>query len=364
MRNRFHSLCPYFAMFPDSFATEWIERLTRPGETVLDPFCGRGTTALSATLAGRHCISCDVNDVAYCLTKAKTNPPSLKGLQGRLSVLEKQFAPDDWKKQLQGCPEFFHHAFAPSTLTQLLYLRGALSWQASRVDNMIAALALGSLHGESQVSPSYFSNQMPRTISTKPGYSIRFWASRGLTAPKRDVFSILRQRAAYRYESPLPKGRSLVLHDDMRTLPRRLSGWPEPVRCVITSPPYLDVTSFEEDQWLRLWFLGGPPHPTRGRISRDDRYARQDQYWHFIGDMWRSMGSVLGRRAHIVIRIGSRTVSPRQLERVLTASSQISGRGVHLVSSKVTQMKNRQTDAFRPGSKGCAYELDCHYKMR
>ena len=24
-------------------------------------------------------------------------------------------------------------------------------------------------------------------------------------------------------------------------------------------PPYLDVTHFEEDQWLRLWFLGGPP---------------------------------------------------------------------------------------------------------
>lgn len=36
------------------------------------------------------------------------------------------------------------------------------------------------------------------------------------------------------------------------------------VRCVITSPPYLDVTNFEEDQWLRLWFQGGPPKPTWG----------------------------------------------------------------------------------------------------
>jgi len=257
MRNRFHSICPYLAMFPDSFASGWIERLTRPGETVLDPFCGRGTTALSAALAGRNSISCDVNDVAYCLTQAKTNSPAIKSVKARLSALQQEFEASDWRPQTRQSSEFFHHAFSPSTLGQLLFLRATLSWRTSRVDNMIAALALGSLHGESQVSPNYFSNQMPRTISTKPGYSVRFWVSRQLKAPKRDVFAILRGRAAYRYESPLPTGRSLVLHADMRTLPRHLSNWPEPVRCVITSPPYLDVTSFEEDQWLRLWFLGG-----------------------------------------------------------------------------------------------------------
>src|SRR5439155_24357395 len=129
----------------------------------------------------------------------------------------------------------------------------------------LAALALGSLHGESDKSAAYFSNQMPRTISTKPSYSIRFWQQRELVAPERDVFDILEQRLRFRFESERPKGEALVIHRDMRELPQMIDLLPGPIRCVITSPPYFDVTNFEEDQWLRLWFLGGPPHPTRSR---------------------------------------------------------------------------------------------------
>ena len=34
MRHRFHSICPYFAMFPESFAETWISNLTKRGDTV------------------------------------------------------------------------------------------------------------------------------------------------------------------------------------------------------------------------------------------------------------------------------------------------------------------------------------------
>src|SRR5260370_33378460 len=71
MRHRFHALCPYFAMFPESFASTWIERLTKPGEVVLDPFSGRGTTAFQALLMRRRAIACDVNDVASWPRRAK-----------------------------------------------------------------------------------------------------------------------------------------------------------------------------------------------------------------------------------------------------------------------------------------------------
>jgi len=363
MRNRFHSLCPYFAMFPESFAARWINRLTRPGDTILDPFSGRGTTALTATLAGRCAVSCDVNDVAFCLTKAKTNAPVLDSVVTRLAVLKRGFESRKWARDAQQSPEFFQYAYSADTLSQLLYLRESLEWRTSRVDNMLAALVLGSLHGESRASPNYFSNQMPRTISTKPAYSVRFWQRHAMQAPARDVFEILRGRAAYRYESPIPRQASLVLHTDMRNLPRELKRWTRPIRCVITSPPYLNVTNFEEDQWLRLWFLGGPPHPTRGRVSRDDRYERPDQYWSFVADLWRSLGAVLAADAHVVIRIGSRSMAPKKLKQVLSATSQLSKRKVHLISARVSQMRNRQTDVFNPGSTGCSYELDCHFRV-
>ena len=50
MRNRLHSICPYFAMFPEEFARNHIENLTDKGDLVLDPFSGRGTTLLQALL--------------------------------------------------------------------------------------------------------------------------------------------------------------------------------------------------------------------------------------------------------------------------------------------------------------------------
>ena len=294
MRHRFHSICPYFAMFPESFADKWISELTRPGEVVLDPFSGRGTTATCALLAGQRAVAADVNDVAYCLTKAKTNSPTLKTVQTRLRSLKSSFVSEPLgEKSCEPagvCPDAFH----PDTLRQIVYFRETLAWRTRKSDVMLAALGLGSLHGESTRSQAYFSNQMPRTISAKkPAYSIRFWKERGLQAPRRDVFHVLEQRLQYRYVSPRPQGEALILHRDMRELPWLADSLPGPIRCVITSPPYFHVTNFEEDQWLRLWFLGGPPHPTKNRLSRDDRHCFAADYWRFVSDMWRSLGSTV-----------------------------------------------------------------------
>jgi hypothetical protein len=350
-------------MFPESFAEHWIKRLTKADDLVLDPFSGRGTTALTALLCGRKAISSDVNDVAVCLTRAKTKPPSLGRLKSRITQLKSEFKAKEWESATRGADEFFQCAYAPATLGQLLYLRKTVDWKKSRVDNMIAALVLGSLHGETN-STRYLSNQMPRTISTKPRYSVTFWRDRKLVAPERDAFKILGEMAAFRYESPLPNGSSIVLHTDMRNLPRVIdTPKTDRIRCAITSPPYMDVTSFEEDQWLRLWFLGGLSYPKKGSMSRDDRHGTADNYWSFIGDMWRSLGAIMADRSHVVIRIGSRKISPDLLKRGLTGCAQFSGRKIKLVSSQVTEIKRRQTDAFRPGSTGCGVELDCHFRF-
>lgn len=350
-------------MFPETFAEYWIKKLTKPKDMVLDPFSGRGTTALTALLCGRNAISSDVNDVAVCLTKAKTTAPTLDRVKARLSGLRKDFDKTKWRKAAKEADEFFQYAYAPATLMQLFYLRHALNWKESRVDNMLAALTLGSLHGE-VTSKRYLSNQMPRTISTKPRYSVKFWKARDLVAPERDAFDILLDMAKFRYESPVPDGQSVILHTDMRNLPRVIEvNKKKPIKCAITSPPYLNVTSFEEDQWLRLWFLGGPSYPRKGPMSRDDRHGTADNYWSFIGDMWRSLGAVMGEDGHVVLRIGSTNIAPEILKNALKGCAQFSGRKVKLVSSEVTEIKRRQTDAFRPGTKGCVVELDCHFQF-
>lgn len=50
---------------------EIIERLTNPGDTVVDPFAGGGTTLLAAHSLGRHAIGCDIEQDAVDATKAR-----------------------------------------------------------------------------------------------------------------------------------------------------------------------------------------------------------------------------------------------------------------------------------------------------
>lgn len=330
---------------------------------LLDPFCGRGTLPFQALLTGRRAVGCDVNPEAHCVTRAKTSAPSLPIVRRRLAALEAAYAPPAWETERRRLPQFFGAAYRPETLRQLLFLRRHLKWQRSDTDSMIAAVVLGALHGESERSPSFLSNQMPHTISTKPEYSVRYWRRHGFKAPRRDVFDLARVHLSFRYATAPPNGRGIALRMDMRDLPRVAAGLPGPIRTVITSPPYLDVTRFEEDQWLRLWFLGGPPRPSYGRVSRDDRHSSAEGYWSLIADFWRMLGLVLAPRANVVVRLGAVRSSPEQLVRALAGAAVASRRKVGLAFHEVTQIKKRQTPVFRPGARGCTVEVDCHFTV-
>jgi len=50
-----------------------ILKYSKPGELVLDYFCGAGTTAVECKLLGRRCIAFDINDKAVRLVKRNIN---------------------------------------------------------------------------------------------------------------------------------------------------------------------------------------------------------------------------------------------------------------------------------------------------
>ena len=201
MRHRFHSLCPYFAMFPETFVEKHLAA-TKFNGVVFDPFCGRGTTIFESLIRERAAAGCDIHPVAVCVSGAKSDPPTRVAVLERLSRLEEEssgFQPVDHARELS---EFFSLCFDPATYTQVQFLRESLSWRQDRTDRFIAALCLGALHGESHRSPNYFGNRMARTISTKPGYSVRWWRRHGYRPPFRDAFAILRYMNDYRFRTP------------------------------------------------------------------------------------------------------------------------------------------------------------------
>lgn len=67
-----HSFYRYPARFSPQFARKAIEVFTSPGDVVLDPFMGGGTTVVESLAIGRRCIGSDLNPLSSFLARVKT----------------------------------------------------------------------------------------------------------------------------------------------------------------------------------------------------------------------------------------------------------------------------------------------------
>lgn len=363
MRHPLHSICPYFAMFPEGFVAEQLYAYTRPGDVVLDPFCGRGTTVLESLLNNRQGLGTDINPVAACIAGAKANVPALKSVLNRVEELSARFK-EEMANEVPPT-EFFEHCFHRDTYAEVAFLRGALAWRRSATDRFIAAVVLGVLHGESHRSGMYLSNRMPRTISTKPDYSVRWWRERGLHPPRRETFEVLREAVRFRFSQPPPERRGSVKLSDARRCGQVLKKHTGSVALVVTSPPYIDTTDYAEDQWLRLWFLGGDPKPVL-RLHKDDRHTLTESYWNFLEEVWRGCAPLLRDTARVVVRIGGTKLGKPELSQGLRGSlvRGLSGRTIRALSQgSSSRITKRQTNSFRPGTSPDRLEHDFTFSV-
>ena len=69
-----HNFYRYPARMSPDLARYVIEEFTSPGEMVLDPFMGGGTTIVESLALGRRAIGIDINPVAHFVTRVKTTP--------------------------------------------------------------------------------------------------------------------------------------------------------------------------------------------------------------------------------------------------------------------------------------------------
>ena len=69
-----HDYYRYPARFPPRFVGETLEALTEPGDVVLDPFMGGGTTIVEALQRGRRAIGMDISSLACFIARAKVTP--------------------------------------------------------------------------------------------------------------------------------------------------------------------------------------------------------------------------------------------------------------------------------------------------
>jgi DNA modification methylase len=82
-----HGYHRYPAKFIPQLAARLIEDYSQPGDTVLDPFMGSGTTLVEAKRLGRPSVGVDINPVAHLVAEAKTRALEPSLLQGAIACV-------------------------------------------------------------------------------------------------------------------------------------------------------------------------------------------------------------------------------------------------------------------------------------
>lgn len=248
-----HYTCSYMAMFPPALPHYFIRRFTRTGDIILDPFSGRGTTALEAKAQGRVGIGNDLNDLAFVLTKGKLVNSNLDDVLERLEELERKYSRDQWLN-FSGMPNKIRIIFHPETQKQLMYLKRELDWKNNDIDSFLAMVLMGAMHGQSS---GFLSISMPNTFSMSPNYVRKYIKKHSLKRPNRDVFKVIKERCNRFLSGASLPGKGLAIHGDVRDLGKSGKIKINTVKMIFSSPPYLKVIKYGLYNWIRLWWLIG-----------------------------------------------------------------------------------------------------------
>lgn len=363
-KHALNAICPYFTMFPLEYPFRILQKHKKETPIVFDPFSGRGTTLYAARAKSLDSWGLDTSPVAVSVAKAKLASAELDEV---ISLAENLIGKGGGS--LPNTP-FFTWAYSNKVLTDIISLREGLNnlQFETNASVILRAAILGCLHGplsKHTENASYFSNQMPRTFSSKPEYSIKYWEARNLNPPNVNVVDVLRRKLSRinKLNSETKGKFEQVFCDDARN-PLAYDKLPPNISLVITSPPYYGMRTYLQDQWLRLWFLGGPEiinYQTDIQLNHNGT----DNFIQDLALVWKNIATSQAENLHLYIRFGTVPSVKSDARKIVNASLDAAG-GWKLISirnAKSSHSGNRQAEQMTKKSKA-ADEYDFHAVRR
>ncbi len=246
----------YRACFKPQLPRFFIQSLSCPGDSVYDPFSGRGTTVIEAGICGRRIIANDINPLSTLLALPRFFPPTLEDVSERLAMI-----PRDGERADIDLSMFYH----PDTEREIVALREYLHQRKAQgredaPDRWIAMVATNRLTGHSNGFFSVYT--LPPNQAVSPESQNRINRKRHQEPAYRDTHTLILRKTKSLLSSLTPLEKSNLseagktaqfLCRDARSTP----GIPDAsVQLTVTSPPFLDIVQYRSDNWLRCWFNG------------------------------------------------------------------------------------------------------------
>lgn len=359
-KHALNAICPYYTMFPLEYPFRILRKHRKEEPIVFDPFCGRGTTIYVARYLGLQSWGIDTSPIAVAIAKAKLAVSSVDEILDLATSLA--------NRTPKAVPEteFFRKAYRQKTLRQICAVREGLLALKEETDAsiLLRASMLGCLHGPRTKhieGAGYFSNQMPRTFSTKPDYSAEYWKKKGLIAPRVNILNVLKRKLTRIKDiGKRPEGiEGHVMCADARTVSLRRQIHKN-TSLVVTSPPYYGMRTYIEDQWLRMWFLGGKETVTYGN-PRQILHSSQETFINELATVWGKIAKSEADKVDLYIRFGSVPSTKSDPRKIIKSSLSQNGdwKLVSIRSASDAHEGRRQAEQMGMLSKA-AVEYDFH----
>lgn len=249
-RAHVHGFHTYPARAHPVTARRLVEAFAKPGETVLDPFCGSGTILCEAMLAGRAAVGVDLNPIAVMLARAKTYPHAPDKTEALVAAAKEVAAyADERRKAKAGArkrlPDEDVASFDMHVLLELASLRDGIERNAPPATRPELSLVLSSIlvKVSKKKGDTSLESGEPKRIAA--GYPAKLFVKRAEDLARRfDAFTALLPK-------PFPKAR--VVQDDAAALTKVDD---KSVDAIITSPPYVATYDYLAHHELRMRWLG------------------------------------------------------------------------------------------------------------
>ncbi len=249
---------PFPARMPTWLAQDIIERLTEPGEIVMDSMVGSGTTAIAALRAGRSVVGTDLDPMALLLSRVGTtvfDPDEAKSALAeigaraqrridrglRVGTARASFAEKD--------QEFLKYWFPPRSQKELFALAQEIAATPDGKDRDLAWVVLSSLISATSAGSSYaldISRSRPHKVEDKRIVNpLEAWDARAESAISRLPFT----------EEASGDGHKVWLR---RADARKLPVADASIDLVVTSPPYLNAIDYMRSHKFSLLWMGRP----------------------------------------------------------------------------------------------------------
>jgi SAM-dependent methyltransferase len=250
-RVRIHSFHRWYGKLVPAIPSAAIELWTAPGESVLDPFSGSGTSLVEARVAGRGSEGTDVNPLATLLARVKTRAIEPERLEAAAVGLLERYRENDgahWRELIPPVPNREHFYPDPVARDLVRLLEAANAEEDPELREWM--LALGSAINR-DVSNADVRHVFPGVSKNMRALIAGGWrgdVTQRLTRALADRLAWSRE--LFERASGAP---AAVVHDGPASA---LAGEPGRNALIVTNPPYVSSIRWVETFKLEAWWLG------------------------------------------------------------------------------------------------------------